>query len=253
MKSVVCSFSNFSLLQDDSDSNLYLIEYKISCKILLYSICHILNDNSNDKKSVLKNDFKCISFSAKKVQTLELHLMEREKNMGLPTLSYNPSLALLSTIDNQNDFLVKNGLSIFCIRLKDILVINDSIFIFINPENITPVDVMGKISFLSPFSRRGFCSPEILAIQSLPCKINKATYYYSLGALLTFCITNKNICEICELNSDLDSDLNFVVDENTGIYKHIIQYLKPISHTKLYWTILRLLPINPDKRRAIFV
>ena len=198
-----------------------------------------------------------MTFSAKKVQTLELHLMEREKKMGSSTLSYTSCLFLLSFIDKQNDFLIKNRSSIFCIRIKDILVINDSIFIFINPGNIKPIDETGNITFLSPFPRRGFCSPEISAIKSLPCKIDKVTYYYSLGALLVFCITNKNVCEICGLDSDSDlnsaSGLNFIIDENTGVYKHIIQYLKPISHTKLYWTILRLLPIELNKRKAIFV
>ena len=166
-----------------------------------------------------------------------MHLMEREKKTTKASLPYNSCLSLLYNIANQNSFLEKEKekkYSIFCMRLKDILVVNDSSFIFVNPENIGPVDASGQITFFSPFSRHGFCSPEFLSVNSLPCKLEVETFYYSLGALAVFCISNVNVSEY---RSKIDL---------SGV-------LKQIFGTKLYWTILRLLHVEPKKRIFLFV
>ena len=127
-------------------------------------------------------------FRANKVQTLELHLMEHGYKMN-----YNACLSLLYNLDSQNEFLLASGFSIFCLCLKDILVIDDSCFVFVNPENLRATDANGGIVFLSPFSKHGFCSPELLAACKLPCKVSCTTFYYSLGALAVYCLFKKNL------------------------------------------------------------
>jgi len=236
MAETICSFSHFLVSKEEKkekevDKCRYSIQYNSDYLYLLRSISFILGD---ENCSIYKRK---IIFTAKKVQTLEMHLMEREKKTSKASLSYNSCLSLLYNLANQNSFLEKEKekkYSIFCIRLKDILVINDSNFIFVNPENIGPVDAAGQITFLSPFSRHGFCSPEILLLDFLPCKLGVETFYYSLGALAVFCISNVNVSE-------------------TSFEINLSSVLKQIFGTKLYWTILRLLHVEPKKRTFLFV
>ena len=237
MSETICSFSHFSLSKEKKEEKNrnncgYSIHYNSDYLYLLRSISFILGDENCSIYNKRK-----ITFTAKKVQTLEMHLMEREKKTTKASLPYNSCLSLLYNIANQNSFLEKEKekkYSIFCMRLKDILVVNDSSFIFVNPENIGPVDASGQITFFSPFSRHGFCSPEILLLDFLPCKLEVETFYYSLGALAVFCISNVNVSEY---RSKIDL---------SGV-------LKQIFGTKLYWTILRLLHVEPKKRIFLFV
>lgn len=170
-----------------------------------------------------------ISFSAKNVQSLEDFLETRK------SLSYTECLSLLYNLEEQNDFLIKNeSYSIFCIELRDVLVIDDSKFIFINSKKLASLDSDRNISFFSPFERKrkGFCSPEILALIKLPASVDINTFYFSLGALIVFCISNIIVSE-----------------SNVNPVEHLIL----IRGTKLYWTILRLLHIEPKKRRFLYV
>jgi len=167
-----------------------------------------------------------ISFSAKKIEPLDEFLAARK------TLSYATCLSLLYNLEEQNDFLIKNEqCGIFCIELCDILVIDDSKFIFINPKKLASLDSEGNMNFFSPFERKKniFCSPEILAINKLPSSVDINTFYYSLGALLVFCASNINISE---------SNVNPLI---------------LLKGTKLYWTILRLLHLEPKKRYFLYV
>ena len=220
MTNLVTSFSHFSLFKEKNEPESYSILYDSCCRSLIQSIAFSLGD---ENCIIHKN--KKITFPAKNVQPLELFLLGKHKKFG-----YNLCLSLLYNLETQNDFLKKESFCIFCIRLGDILVVDESKFIFINPKKTRPTDIDGKISFLSPFDKRGFCSPEILAITSLPSSVDVNTFYYSLGALVIFCISN-----ITEISDDIS------------------HYLKSIYGTKLYWTILRLLPIEPEKRSFLYV
>ena len=252
MAETICSFSHFLVSKEEKkekevDKCGYSIQYNSDYLYLLRSISFILGD---ENCSIYKRK---IIFTAKKVQTLEMHLMEREKKTSKASLSYNSCLSLLYNLANQNSFLEKEKdkdkkYSIFCIRLKDILVINDSNFIFVNPENIGPVDAAGQITFLSPFSRHGFCSPEILLLAFLPCKLDVETFYYSLGALAVFCISNVNVS-----NSFTDVTEFSRSPSESGSKIDLSSVLKQIFGTKLYWTILRLLHVEPKKRTFLFV
>lgn len=170
-----------------------------------------------------------LSFSAKRVESLDAFLAARK------TLSYATCLSLLYNLEEQNDFLIKNErCGIFCIELGDVLVIDECQFIFINPKKLASLDSERNMSFFSPFERmrKGFFSPEILAINKLPSSVDINTFYYSLGALLVFSISNINISE-----SNVNPE----------------EHLALLKGTKLYWTILRLLQIEPKKRFFLYV
>ena len=139
---------------------------------------------------------------------------------------------MLWYLSKQQTFFENNGYSLFGLSTEDILIINDSIFICINPSYIKKMK-NENIHFTSPFSRNiGFYSPEILALNEIPAKISYKTFYYSLGALCVFCLFHINI-----FHTDLD----------------IESILKPINQTKLYWVLLRILSKEPLKREFLFV
>lgn len=220
MSHPITSFSHLSLFKEKGE---YSIHYNSCCPILIRSIAYAL---SNNNCSIYKNQK--ITFTAKKVQPLELFLLEKQKKFD-----YNLCLSLLYNLEIQNNFLKKEDSCIFGISLNDIFVVDDKEFIFTNPKKIKSADSSGTISFLSPFDRSGFCSPEILKITALPSSINVNTFYYSLGALLIFCISNVHI------QTHESADFLF--------------FLKPIYGTKLYWMILRLLCGEPEKRCFLYV
>lgn len=218
---MIHSFSYGDLYKERDNS--YSIRYKNEHTDFIRSIVLVLGE---ERCSIYKNQK--ITFTAKKVQPFELFLLEKYKKFD-----YNLCLSLLYNLEIQNNFLKKESSCIFSISLNDILVVDDKEFIFTNPKKIKPADSSGTISFLSPFDRSGFCSPEILKITALPSSINVNTFYYSLGALLIFCISNVHI------QTHESADFYF--------------FLKPIYGTKLYWMILRLLHWEPGKRCFLYV
>lgn len=193
-------------------------EYEIGCDSLRKSICFLLGEKCKIQNNRLQ-------LLVKKVETLENYLSKHKK------LSTDLGLPLLFNLENQNQFLQSNeSCCIFCISIKDVLVLDDSIFIFINSNHVKPIDCNGILSFYSPFSRREFCSPEILELQQIPCSVTKKTFYYSLGALLIFCITGNN----------------------PGA-QDCLEHLNSIKKSKLYWTISRLVCLEPSKRSFLYV
>ena len=206
---------------------MHSIEYETDCPILLQSIYSTLGE----KRCIIETKRKILILSRSK--TLDMFLMEREKNCGRKVLSYDLCLKLLHNLEEQNRFLLGESFCIYCVRVEDILVVNDEHFVFTNPDCIKKVD-SSKISFFSPFRRNGFLSPELLTIEELPARSDWKTFYYSLGLLVSFCISGNLV----------DGNL---VDGN------LRQCLKSIANTKLYWSILRLVSFDPEKRRFLYV
>ena len=230
----IISFSRYSVYKkqmvDGEKDALFQLRFNSpNYDALLESVAFVVGRDTNEGEAGSRHAFE---FRANKVQTLELHLMEHGYKMN-----YNACLSLLYNLDSQNEFLIASGFSIFCLCLKDILVIDDSCFVFVNPENLRTTDAKGDIVFLSPFSRYGFCSPELLAVCKLPCKVSCTTFHYSLGALAIFCMFHVNINKRSTGGSSDSNDSNVVCNEIIG--------------TKLYYTISRLL--HPDASKRIFL
>lgn len=152
----------------------------------------------------------------------------------LTQLDYYQTISLLHSLYKQNSYLENFGLGFYCLGADDIVMIDDSIFICINPVFIKEKDANGDFSFYAPFSRirsLGFFSPEIRALYTIPATVSHKCFYYSLGALA-----------ICSLFGD---------GKNTDDVS--VKLLKPIAQTKLYWTILKLLSIDCERRMLLFI
>ena len=181
-----------------------------------------------------------IFFYANKVIYLNQQGEKKRNQDNFNLLNYHETLIMIHDLNKQNDFLINHySCGFFCIDLNNILVIDSSIFISIQPKFIRKLNLNNFI-FKYPFSRSNsttFFSPEIIALNSIPANIPYECFYYSLGSLSIYCLFGIKI---------LSSDFN-----NHSIDK-IFKILKPIYQTKLYWTILKAIDIDIEKRTLIY-
>lgn len=213
-------------LYKEKENNEYSIRYNNEHIGFIQSIMAVLGD---ERCRVAGK--KTLSFTARTVQPFELFLLEKQKKVDF---SYNLCLHLLYCLEEQNKYLLKKeSACIYCIKVEDILVIDNNTFIIVTPKRVRKIDETKQIVFLAPFERTGFCSPELLLLDKLPCHVTVKTFYYSLGALLVFCISNVHL----HLYDSSKMDL----------------LLKPIHGTKLYWLLLRLLHVDAKKRQFLYV
>jgi len=191
-----------------------------------YSIFNILNERLPGSYIVSANkEPMAINFFSTSVKPLSYYCKNR-------LIDYYMALKIICDLYKQHMFLDKYGHGFYCIHFDDIIVIDKSIFICNNPHIIREKR-NGKLMFFSPFNRsaeHGFYSPEILELQSIPAKVSHKCFYYSLGALVIYCLVGKKLG---------NSDASIL--------------LKPISQTKLYWLILKLVDSDCERRSALII
>jgi len=138
-------------------------------------------------------------------------------------LSEAKCIRMIDTLTRQIKYLETVKYAFYGHSIDDILVVNDEIFININPNTLLPIKE-DQISFLSPFIETQFMNPEIGNITTLPSKIHYQSSYYSLAALIIYCFLNKELYMKVETKGE---DLETI--------------LKPIFYTKIYWFLKRCL------------
>lgn len=181
-----------------------------------------------------------IHFYANKVIYLNKQ-REKEQNElnNKKILNYHETLIMIHDLNKQNDFLINQySCGFFCIDLNNILVIDSSIFISIQPKFIRKIN-LNNFVFQYPFFRSDsntFFSPEIIALNSIPANIPYECFYYSLGSLCIYCLFGIKIP--CSDFTVHDVDIK--------------QILKPIYQTKLYWTILKAIDFDVEKRTLLY-
>ena len=163
-----------------------------------------------------------IVFKADEVETLS-QFSAQKKNQ----LSYEETLQLWKNISSQLKSLEEEDKSIPFFAPKDILVINRSLFFYINQEKIIPIKDK-KLSITYPIKKNNFCSPELCNIKSLPATIPYQAGIYSLATLATFVLTN---------NTNKDYPLA----------------LESIWQTPLYWSLIRCLHKTPGDRVYLII
>jgi hypothetical protein len=142
-----------------------------------------------------------------------------KKNKKKQNLDYNLVIYLMHCLSKQQQNLEKLGYSFYTFRLKDIIVIDDKYFFCIGTELIMPINKNNSLIFYKPPKTDiSFCSPELLAMDSIPFKISVKTIYYSFGALAIYCLGNPSTYE----------------------------------HTKLYWFIKRCIG-EEELRQLLFI
>ena len=174
-----------------------------------------------------------IFFTAETVQTLTEYLLSKNKKM-----TERECAKLIYNLTSQIKYLEENKYVLYGYNLDDILVIDEDIFIVANSNYILPLNVENNtITFYSPNNKPFFINKELITLTKLPSSIHYKSSYYSLGVLVTFCLTNKNILE----NGLCINDIN------------IETILRPIYYSKIYWFLKRCLNKNYDQRVLLFI
>lgn len=210
--------TNMSQLKHTSKSSQYTI--KSNNKILFRSFCEIISQN------IIKKEPPIILFESKSVQTLSQLLTHYKYG-----LDYATANAMVISLASQLSYLERNGFSIIHFTLHDIIVIDETRFLFANSSLIAPfTPANNKLDILQPLKSNKFMSPETLLIKELPAILDYRAAYYSLGVLIAHVLLN--------------------VDIN---YMQIDPMLDPIIATPLYFGIKRSVVKNPEDRYLLYV
>ena len=156
------------------------------------------------------------------------------------TTTYLQALSMIKCLSKQmNNLKRMSNLIFYGFDLDDILVINKDTYIIVSTNHLLKLDDErnSNIRFNCPFMLPYFSSPELIAVKSLPTEIDYRTSYYSLGALITFCLTNKYLFVGNEVMREAD----------------IEKVLQPIFYTKVYWFLKRCLKQNCEQRKILFI
>ena len=163
-----------------------------------------------------------VFFKASSVETLQEFLTRKLKR-----ISYDDALHLFTNINHQLESLEKNGMGIPVFEMKDIIVVDDINFFFINQQNVFTIDSKNALTLSIPISK-DFCSPEVCKIKTLPASIPYQAGLFSIAALTTFSLTNNK-------NPDY------------------MKTLESIWQTPLYWALIRCLDPEPDQRVFLMI
>jgi hypothetical protein len=173
-------------------------------------------------KFVEEEDKVRVTFRASSVQTLKEYVARKKDK-----ISYDDALQLFSNMKTQLESLEKQGKCIAAFDLGDIIVLDDSVFLYINQDKVVDKIDAGNFEITLPIPRKRFCPPE-LAKASIPAVLPRQTSFFSLAAMITFCITN-----------DADTDYKKALD--------------PLWQTPLYWALMRCLHKNPKDRFLLVI
>ena len=154
-------------------------------------------------------------------------------------LSWEQCMLLIGFLSKQIQELEKRGHSLLGFNLQDILMIDETVFLFVNNEYLFPIHntISSYITLIIPFQKPYFSSPELLQLTKLPSKIHYKSSYYSLASLVVYCLLEEYIFKGNEVKTN--TDLEYI--------------LKPIYSTKMYWFLKRCLVPDPTNRKMLFI
>jgi len=238
MKEIITN-DEFNVYRNDKKETLYKIKFTNQSYSLLRSIIKtniILG-------STTTSDYKSLIFQATSVKTL-LHFTSQIYNENGQTIDIEKIKNMIYYLSSQLKYLINNENKCFYRYNPDnILVIDETKFIYLSNNDLLEIKKeTNYIQFNTIFSRDWFISPEILKINTIPEIVNYKTIYYSLGALIIYCLYSINI-----LDENQDQDQN---QENQN--QEIEQIMLTIKGTKLYYFIKRCLNKTIEKRALIF-
>ena len=174
--------------------------------------------------------YKTFSFHAYKIQTLEEYV-DRKSNQ-FTNFHYEEALIMAKHLGEQLFHLEKQGNSLLWMDIEHILVINKCIFFYFGNNQVVSRTSTGFMTFSTPtlLSKHLFTAPEFSGINSLPVLIPSQAPYYSLGAIIIYCLF-PNIDPQNISREDMAS----------------------IKESKLFWFLLRAIKDDPRKRRLFLV
>lgn len=182
----------------------------------LYNISHSFENN--------KLSFNCLS-----VQTFKEYLIHNDFKDKLP---YQEVIKLIYDIGILIKSLEKHNIFIFCFSLKDFIIIDNSIFLFINTNKLVKRHPnTGNIELKYPISiekNTQFITHKINT-NTIPFKCHYSYSYYNLGLMIFYLLTGHPY--------------------DTNNNKLLIPYIG----TKIYFFLLRCLSDDDNKRCFLYI
>jgi len=163
-----------------------------------------------------------VFFKATSVETLREFLTRKQQR-----ISYDDALHLFTNINEQLESLEKNGMGIPVFEMRDIIVVDDTNFFYINQQNVYTINSEKTITISSPIPKM-FCAPEVQKMKKLPADIPYQAGLFSIAAITTFSLTN---------SKNPDYKVN----------------LESIWQTPLYWSLMRCLEPKPEDRVFLMI
>jgi len=199
-------------------------------KILSNAFFYDLNEATDDNDLIGSNE-QTINFTAENIKPLSTLLKEGK-------LTNRMAIKMAHDLSKQIAYLEGKLFAFYGYDLDDILVINNDIFIIACINHLLKIDPDNSIYFYTPIEKPYFSNPEIIKLTKLPAKIDYRSGYYSLGALILFCLTNIYI--FAELKEEEEND-------------NLDDILEPIYYTKMYWFIKRCFHEKGEERIILFI
>jgi hypothetical protein len=207
------------------DEFTYNIKVNINAKLIYACIKNQL------KNIVYDDETKSMFFSAEDVKSLQNYL----KNVKM---SHQKCIKMISDLSKQINFIKKANYWFYGFDIQDIIVINEDTFVICAGDYLQSLTTTKTaIMFFSPIKIPYFGSPDIITLTNLPGEINNTCVYYSLGALIVYCLLNEYLLKGNEIKSE----------------EEIENILKPLQDTKIYWFLKRCLKTNSEKRVLLLI
>jgi len=215
----------------------------------------LVDVKTNSSKSI-------VYFSAKKVVSFIDFLGEfcRKGQGGSGNLSYDKSFSLFEQMYNLVNGLQERGYSLSVLDIKNMIVIDDSVFLYLGIEHIVPLNEREEFACIQPFYKNIYelCSPELLNIKKLPCFVSSKCIYYSIGLLIFYCLFGHDDWdargdEECSARGDEECSARGDEECSSGAVnqEQIESELQKIESTKLYLILLSCLKMDPEERNII--
>lgn len=193
-----------------------------------------VNGENNDKiysmlKLIIKNSFydDGIFFSAESVKDLKSYLQD---NYGIKNY-----INMIDDLTKQIIYLRKKNYGFYGFDINDIIVIDDNKFVICSCQYLLPL-IEDNMVFYSPINKPYFFSPDII-INELPSQISYKCSYYSLGVLITYCLTKNYLLKGNEIKSEEEIEKELIC----------------LKDTKIYWFLKRCLKTEIKKRELLLI
>jgi hypothetical protein len=245
------SISSYTIKKHGHSSVSMSSNYSISLKDKQYS--NILYNSIIKSLNKISSSFLFIDnvnnelfFQANTIYNLLEYMKQRQhekQNNGI-LMDYEQSMYMIACLSEQILYLKNNHFSFLGFDLQDIIIINNNIFFIATNQYLVPFNNINMhgynynhISLLSPFVKPYFSSPEILEITKLPAFIHYKSCYYSLAALVIYCLLDEYLFKGNEIKNEHEVDI----------------LLQPIFSSKMYWFLKRCLYNDYEKRSLLFI
>jgi hypothetical protein len=178
-----------------------------------------------------------MKFNAESVMPLTTFINKQSNKKGT---DYNVILHFIGNIGNQLTFLRNQGYSIPFFSLEDFIVIDNTIFSFMNDDKIFKIDDETKyitLDYPIQYNKNNSFIPPHIALglddepDKIPTDIYFSSIYYSLAQLCVYIFLRKQIKD--------EEDY----DKISG----------PFIYTSLYWCLKRCLDKDENKRILLYV